>query len=56
MEARIRLSGGDSLASLTPNELMLEYLKMTKTTDQDLEALKPLIDEVIRRSRAEEEG
>jgi exonuclease SbcD len=55
VEARIRLSGGDSLASLTPNELMLEYLKMTKSTDQDMEALKPLIDEVIRRSRAEEE-
>ncbi len=55
VEARIRLSGGDSLASLTPVELMLLYLKDKKITDQDLVELKPLIEEVIRRSRAEEE-
>ncbi len=56
VEARIRLSGGDSIANLPHNELMVEYLKMMKTPDDDVARLKPLIEEVIRRSRTEEEN
>jgi exonuclease SbcD len=56
VEARIRLSAGDSLASLSHAELLAEYFKMIKTPPEDLARLQPLVDEVIRRSRAEEEG
>ncbi len=56
VEARIRLSGSDSIANLPHNELMVEYLKMMKTPEEDVSRLKPLIEEVIRRSRTEEEN
>jgi hypothetical protein len=32
----------------------VEYLKMMKTPDDDVANLKPLIEEVFRRSRTEE--
>jgi exonuclease SbcD len=54
VEARIRLSGSDTFANLSHNELMVEYLKMMKTPDDDVANLKPLIEEVFRRSRTEE--
>lgn len=54
VEARIRLSGSDTIANLSHNELMVEYLKMMKTPDDDVANLKPLIEEVFRRSRTEE--
>ncbi len=56
VEARIRLSAGGSLESLSHAELLSEYLKMIKTPAEDLARLQPLIEEVIRRSRVEEEG
>jgi exonuclease SbcD len=51
IEARIRLSGDRSLSSLPPKEILVEYFKMLKTPDDDIAALDPLIDEVIRQSR-----
>jgi exonuclease SbcD len=56
VEARIRLSGNDTITNLPHNELMVEYLKMMKTPEDDVSRLKPLIEEVIRRSRTEEEN
>jgi len=51
VEARIRLSGERSLSSLPPKELLVEYFKMLKTPDEDIAALDPLIEDVIRQSR-----
>jgi exonuclease SbcD len=51
IEARIRLSGDRSLSSLPPKEILVEYFKMLKTPDEDIAALDPLIDDVIRQSR-----
>ncbi len=56
VEARIRLSGNDTITNLPHDELMVEYLKMMKTPEEDVSRLKPLIEEVIRRSRTEEEN
>jgi DNA repair protein SbcD/Mre11 len=56
VEARIRLREGSTLASLSPKELLVEYLKMVNTPAEDLADLTPLIDEVIRRSQGETGG
>jgi len=53
IEARIRLREGSTLASLSPKELLMEYLKMVKTPADDLTELDPLIDEVIHQSQTE---
>lgn len=51
---RIRLPGGQSYSSIPPQELLVKYLESQKEKEKDVEILKQVAEEVIKRASDEE--
>lgn len=54
VQPRIRLPGGQSYSSIPPQELLVRYLESQKEKEKDVEILKQVAEEVIKRASDEE--
>lgn len=54
VQPRIRLPGGQSYSSIPPQELLVKYLESQKEKEKEVEILKQIAEEVIKRASGEE--
>jgi exonuclease SbcD len=54
VQSRIRLPGGQSWSSIPPQDLLVKYLESQKEKSKDVEILKQLAEEVIKRASEDE--